>query len=67
MNSVSQQSGPSWRKSSYSGSQGGACVEVAPQQRRMNVRDSQHPERPRLVFGAGEWRAFLAGAVAGRL
>jgi hypothetical protein len=51
-----------WRKSSFSGSNGGGCVEVA---RNLPgiiaVRDSKDREGPSLVFTPGEWRAFLDG------
>ena len=51
-----------WRKSSYSGGNGGQCVEVA---RNLPgvvaVRDSKDPDGPRLVVAAGDWRAFLDG------
>lgn len=48
-----------WRKSSYSGSSGGACVEVA---RNLPgvvaVRDSQDPDGPALVLSPAAWREF---------
>jgi uncharacterized protein DUF397 len=51
-----------WRKSSFSGGNGGNCVEVA---RNLPgvvaVRDSKDREGPALVFTPGEWRAFLDG------
>jgi hypothetical protein len=54
-----------WRKSSFSGSNGGGCVEVA---RNLPgvvaVRDSKDREGPALVFTPGEWRAFLDGVRA---
>jgi Domain of unknown function (DUF397) len=48
-----------WIKSSYSGSQGSECVEVAelPGGGRA-VRDSKDPDGPVLTFGAGAWRSF---------
>lgn len=51
-----------WIKSSYSGSQGGNCVEVAvlPGGGRA-VRDSKHPHHPALHFTGAQWRAFTAG------
>ena len=49
-----------WRKSSYSGGNGGNCVEVAPAGNNIAVRDSHEPDGPRLQFSAAEWRAFLA-------
>ncbi len=52
-----------WRKSSYSGGNGGDCVEVAvtPGGGRA-VRDSKDPHGPVLEFTKAEWMAFLAGA-----
>jgi len=49
----------SWRKSSYSGSSGGQCVEVAASGRVL-VRDSKSPDRGRLGFSAQTWREFAA-------
>ena len=49
----------SWRKSSYSGSSGGQCVEVATSDRVL-VRDSKNPDRGRLGFSAQTWREFAA-------
>ena len=50
-----------WRKSSYSGSNGGHCVEVA---RNLPdvvaVRDSKDPGGPALVFSPADWAAFTA-------
>ncbi|QXJ22118.1 DUF397 domain-containing protein [Actinomadura graeca] len=47
-----------WRKSSRSGGQGGACVEVASHSAHVAVRDSKDPDGPRLVFGGVAWRVF---------
>jgi uncharacterized protein DUF397 len=51
-----------WGKSSFSGGNGGGCVEVA---RNLPgvvaVRDSKDRQGPALVFTLGEWRAFLDG------
>ncbi len=55
-----------WRKSSYSSSNGGNCVEVASNLPGVvAVRDSKDREGPALVFTPDEWRAFLAGARGG--
>jgi hypothetical protein len=52
-----------WRTSSYSGGNGGNCVEVA---RNLPgvvaVRDSKDPAGPVLVFPAAAWRAFTRAA-----
>jgi hypothetical protein len=51
-----------WRKSSYSGSNGGDCVEVASNLPGVvAVRDSKDPDGPKLMFSPDEWRAFAAG------
>lgn len=57
-----------WRKSSYSGAQGGNCIEVAHFSfAAIGVRDSKDPDGPKLLFSSGEWRAFIAGIKAGEL
>ncbi|WP_145499331.1 DUF397 domain-containing protein [Streptomyces sp. CFMR 7] len=49
-----------WRKSSYSNSDGGDCVEVSDDfPGVIPVRDSKQPEGPALVFGAPAWAAFV--------
>jgi hypothetical protein len=55
-----------WRKSSYSGSNGGNCVEVAifPNP-AVGVRDSKNPEGASLLFAPDEWGVFVAGIKAG--
>jgi Domain of unknown function (DUF397) len=50
--------GATWRKSSYSGSNGGDCVEVGTAGFAVAIRDSQDPEGPRLAFTAATWAAF---------
>ena len=57
-----------WRKSSYSGSNGGDCVEVAmlPEDSRA-VRDSKDPGGPKLRFSREEWRAFTTSIKRGEL
>jgi len=57
-----------WRKSSYSGSNGGNCVEVAmlPEDSR-TVRDSKDPGGPKLGFSRDEWRAFTTSIKRGEL
>lgn len=54
-----------WRKSSYSGNNGGGCVEVAQRSAVVAVRDSKDPGGPKLTFSPEEWRAFVAGVKAG--
>jgi hypothetical protein len=50
--------GIAWRKSSYSGSNGGACVEIGTASPAVAVRDSKHPDGPLLAFAADTWQAF---------
>ncbi|MGH3321287.1 MAG: DUF397 domain-containing protein [Streptosporangiaceae bacterium] len=50
-----------WRKSSRSGGNGGACVEVGPTGRAVAVRDSKDPQGPRLIVASAGWRAFVHG------
>ncbi|MGW1723253.1 DUF397 domain-containing protein [Streptomyces sp. NPDC002306] len=54
-----------WFKSSYSDSQGGACLEIAPSPHAIHVRDSKLGARgPRLDLPADVWTVFVAYAVA---
>jgi hypothetical protein len=55
-----------WRKSSYSGGNGGNCLEIAslPDDSRA-VRDSKDPEGPKLVFAPATWRTFTTAVKAG--
>ncbi|GAB3399592.1 DUF397 domain-containing protein [Flindersiella endophytica] len=55
-----------WRKSSYSNSAGGNCVEVAGSADRMAVRDSKDRGGPVLAFDRTDWTAFLASLAATR-
>ncbi|MFI7338945.1 DUF397 domain-containing protein [Streptomyces sp. NPDC050085] len=51
-----------WRKSSYSNTDGGECLEVADHMPEavVPVRDSKNPSGPALVFKAHAWSAFVA-------
>lgn len=56
----------SWRRSTYSGSDNGNCVEVADGfPGVMPVRDSKDPNGPALVFPAGAWSSFISAVKAG--
>jgi hypothetical protein len=56
-----------WRKASFSTSNGGACVEIAQfPESAVGVRDSEDPDGPKLVFAPDEWRLFVNGAKAGQ-
>ena len=58
--------GTEWRKSSYSGSNGGNCVDVACNlPGTVAVRHSKDPDGLVLVFTPEEWNAFLHGARKG--
>jgi hypothetical protein len=57
-----------WRKSSYSGSNGGNCVEVAALPGNvLAVRDSKNPDGPALTFSRAEWRTFTTALKTGAL
>jgi hypothetical protein len=52
--------GFAWRKSSYSGDNGGACIEVGTAGPAVAVRDSTHRDGPKLAFTAHAWLAFTS-------
>lgn len=57
-----------WRKSSYSGGNGGQCIEVAANLPGIvAVRDSKDPQGPALVVPRETWGAFLSRVAAGEL
>lgn len=67
MNTHEQESTPlAWRKSSFSGGNGGQCVETAnlPDGGRL-VRNSKDPNGSAVQFTAAEWTAFISGVKAG--
>jgi Domain of unknown function (DUF397) len=49
-----------WRKASYSGGNGGSCVEVARAARGVAVRDTTNREGGTLAFTADAWATFTA-------
>ncbi|TDB87930.1 DUF397 domain-containing protein [Micromonospora fluostatini] len=52
-------SNATWRKSTKSGPNGGACVEVADGlPGAVAVRDSKDPSGPALVFAPAAWARF---------
>ena len=55
-----------WRTSSYSGNNGGQCVQAGNDGRVIAVRDSQDPDGPRLAFTATAWRTFAATLTGGQ-
>jgi hypothetical protein len=48
-----------WRKSSYSGTNGGQCIEVG-QSTGIAVRDSEDRAGTMLVFTADAWQEFIS-------
>ncbi|CAL9540171.1 DUF397 domain-containing protein [Streptomyces althioticus] len=57
-----------WRKSSYSGSEGGSCLEVVDDHPiGVPVRDSKAPEGPALVFRSAGWTSFVTAVKDGSL
>ncbi|MEU3499506.1 DUF397 domain-containing protein [Streptomyces hundungensis] len=48
-----------WFKSSYSGAEGNACVEIAPLTSAVGIRDSKDKKRPALVVRDTTWNAFI--------
>ncbi|MGA5602347.1 DUF397 domain-containing protein [Streptomyces griseoincarnatus] len=55
-------SGLVWFKSTYSGSGGGDCVEVAINSGTVHVRDSKDSMGQQLTFTGPAWKGFLATA-----
>jgi hypothetical protein len=52
-----------WRKSTYSGGNGGECVEIGMQSSQPGpvvVRDTKDRSGPVLRFGPAAWRRFAA-------
>jgi Domain of unknown function (DUF397) len=54
-----------WRKSSYSGSNGGTCVEVGTVGLAVAVRDSTDPDGAMLAFAQDTWKAFAEQVKSG--
>ncbi|MCP3765481.1 MULTISPECIES: DUF397 domain-containing protein [Streptomyces] len=48
-----------WHKSSYSGNEGGECVEIAVVPGTVHVRDSKDVDRPHLSVRTAGWAAFV--------
>lgn len=54
-----------WRKSSYSNTEGGSCLEVLDgHPHGVPVRDSKVPGGPALVFAPGGWTRFVRAVKA---
>ncbi|MFD3976924.1 DUF397 domain-containing protein [Streptomyces cyaneofuscatus] len=57
-----------WRKSSYSGSESGSCLEVQDHHpTAVPVRDSKVPGGPTLLIPAAGWSAFVTAVRDGSL
>jgi len=55
-------SSATWIKSSYSGANGGDCIEIAPGfPATVPVRDSKTPDGPVLLVSYRAWSAFVTG------
>ncbi|MCX4789380.1 DUF397 domain-containing protein [Streptomyces sp. NBC_01221] len=54
-----------WRKSSYSGNEGGECIEVAVTPAGVYVRDSKDTRRPHLSVRSAGWASFVQFAAEG--
>ncbi|MFJ1735929.1 DUF397 domain-containing protein [Streptomyces sp. NPDC088254] len=48
-----------WFKSSYSGNEGGECLEAAATPGTVHIRDSKAPARAQLAFSEAGWAAFV--------
>ncbi|MFI2779728.1 DUF397 domain-containing protein [Streptomyces sp. ALB3] len=61
-------SAATWRKSSYSNQDGGACIEIADDFAVVvPVRDSKNPQGPALTFAADGWSSFVSAVKDGAL
>nr|WP_180218674.1 DUF397 domain-containing protein [Streptomyces albus] len=61
-------SGITWRKSSYSNTDGGQCLEVSDDFATVvPVRDSKDPHGPVLTFPSTRWATFVAALREGQL
>ena len=49
-----------WRKATYSGDNGGACVEVASTPGRIMIRDTTNRDGVALAVAPAAWRRFVA-------
>lgn len=57
-----------WRKSSFSGNNGGSCVEVIDRHPSgVPVRDSVNPDGPAIVVSRAAWAGLIAAVKADEL
>ena len=66
MSSHPDLTGAQWRKSVRSAANE-ACVEVAPVDRAVAVRDAKNPGGAKLLFAGREWTAFVGAVKHGRI
>ncbi|MYT16626.1 protein of unknown function (DUF397) [Streptomyces sp. SceaMP-e96] len=59
-------SGLAWFKSSYSGAEGGECVEVAAGRAVVHVRDSKAVAGPVVTVSREAWAGFVGLASSGQ-
>jgi hypothetical protein len=52
-----------WFKSSYSGNEGGECLEAAAIPGTIHIRDSKAPAGAHLTFPTPQWTSFVGYAV----
>ncbi|MGW4436236.1 DUF397 domain-containing protein [Streptomyces sp. NPDC004596] len=64
--SATAPSGLAWFKSSYSGTEGGQCVEVAPGSAVVHIRDSKAVAGPILSVSREAWAGFVGLASSER-
>lgn len=62
MSSISERA---WFKSSYSGSDGDNCIEVANGTQAIHVRDSKDRRSPELALSPTAWNDFVDYAAQG--
>ncbi|MFC5675695.1 DUF397 domain-containing protein [Streptomyces incanus] len=56
-----------WRRSSYSNSEGGSCVEIVDSHLSgVPVRDSKLPNGPALIFESAAWSPFVSALKEGK-
>ncbi|QOV38661.1 DUF397 domain-containing protein [Streptomyces ferrugineus] len=66
MESTEILTGIQWRKSSYSGDQGGNCIEIAETTTAVAIRDSKNPAGPILALGPAAFTTFVSWAAAAK-
>ncbi|MFD9319129.1 DUF397 domain-containing protein [Streptomyces sp. NPDC060053] len=64
--STTAASGLAWFKSSYSGTEGGQCVEVAADTGVVHVRDSKAMAGPVVRVSREAWAGFVGSALSER-